>query len=315
MRTHLLSQHASRRLSHTLAFFGSAQVPTPEPRNITNEMLQTLAGSRAVAGPQLALDRQYQPEYGRLGLDLARQAQQGYTDANGVYHPGSLGLTTAQRAGDVSDVERLGLRSSNAFLNANPRLRAALDLLNRRTADTPILRTLNSQANNELDLNGRLSPSDARNSDQTARAGFADRGMVGGNPSLAAEVLARDAAVRARRQESRSFASGVQGLNQQQNDFIGRATQITGSALSDPLMAILNRSSGSGFSGSGGGRQMIGTGSSLYDPNNAYAADVYNTNFNATAAAGIANANNSAATNNAYLGAGSAIAAAAIVAI
>ncbi len=104
-------------------------------------------------------------------------------------------------------------------------------------------------------------------------------------------------------------------MNQQQNDFVGRATQINASALSDPFMSILGRSSGSGSAGGGGGaRQLIGTGAQLFDPQNAYAADIYSSNNNAAAAANIANANNKAASTNAYIGAGSSIAAAVLAA-
>lgn len=289
---------ANRLLKHTKAYYDS---PEPaQPRNFTREQLQTLAGYQQTAPGYLALEQQYRPQYGALNLDQQAQSLYGYDDASGVHHPGSLELgrfgTEYQRAGDISDVETYGPRSTAAFLAANPFLRDSLTNLSGRTQDTDILKTLNSQANSALASNGQLSPQEQRALDQQSRAAFASRGNLRGNQSIVSEVLNRDAAVRARQQQAQQFATGVQGMNQGQNDFVGRASQIFGSQLSDPFTAILGRSSGAG--GNGGNQQMIGTGATLFNPTNPYANDIYQQNFQAEQQNNVnqANANNAQTT-------------------
>lgn len=292
-----------RLLKHTRAYFSSPDPATP--RNLTQEMLQTLAGFQQTAGPQLALNQQYQPLYGQLGLDQQRQSLYGFDDAQG-HHPGTLELgrtsTEFQRAGDIADVAKYGPASTQAFLAANPYLASSLNSILGRAQNTDILNTLNSQANAGLASNGQLSAQDERAVLQGTRRGFSDRGTVMGNQALGAELLNRDAAVRARQQQAQQFATGVQGLNQGQNDFVGRAAQIFGTTLSDPFTAILGRSSGAGGN-SGSYPQMIGTGAKLFDPLNPYAQDLYNSNFNAQNANNINQANASNAQTSAYISA------------
>jgi hypothetical protein len=221
------------------------------------------------------------------------------------HHPGQLELSAAantyQRGRDIGDVAAYGPLATQAFLQANPFLASSLGNLLGRTADSPILSTLNQQAMQGLQSGGQLSPQDVRQAEQAARAAFAARGLTQSSPAAAAEILSRDAAVRQRLAAAQQFATGVQGLNQQQADLVGRAAQIASTTLSDPFQAILGRPSGAGGGGGGGAYpQQIGTGARLFDPYNAYAQDIYNTNYNAQAATNIANANAQAATNAGY---------------
>jgi hypothetical protein len=305
--------HHSRGLeAQTRAYLGG-DVSNPTPRNLTTEMTQTLAGQQATAAPHFALEAQYQPQYAGLGLDVQRQGLYGFEDAQGAHHPGTLELgrtaTQYQRAGDIADVAALGPAEREAYLNANPFLRQSLTQLNARTSDSPILAQLNAQAQAGLAGGGELSADEQRQLDQSTRQGWAARGMAMGPQALGSELLNRDSAKRGRLLAAQNFASGVQGLNQAQNDFVGRASQINATTLSDPWMAILGRSSGSGGGGGSGGSypQTIGTGSQLFNPLNPYAQDLYNTNFNAQRATDIANANNSSAQNSALISAGGAV--------
>lgn len=294
-----LSFRQSRRLEACArCHFTSPQAAAP--RNITQEMLQTMAGNQAVAGPQFSLESKYQPLYNQLGLGVQQQTLQGYTDAQGVHHPGTLELSRSssrfQRAGDIGDVQTLGPEAYAAFLNANPLLKKSLGELTGRTADSDILRKLNMQANAGLDAGGALTPAETRQADQDAASIFADRGLYHGDQSAAAALLNRDTMRRGRLTQAQQFAGGVQTMNQAQNDFTGRVAQIAGSQF-DPFLAIMNRSS----SGQGGGtQQQIGTGARLFDPMNPYAQDIYSSNFNAETANNAAqaqaqNANTSAA--------------------
>lgn len=228
------------------------------------------------------------------------------------YHPGTLALGTAantiQRGADIGDVSRYGLDATKAFLNANPFLASGLTNLLTRTQDSPILRTLNQNAQSALDSQGQLSPQEGRAADQQAREQLAASGLLTSTPAAVAGVLNRDALVRQRQAAAQKFAGDVQGMNQNQADLVGRASQIFSTTLSDPFQAILGRPSGAGGGGSGSGYpQQIGTGARLFNPESPYAADIYNTNYNARAAANIASANNQAAGQNAGIGAAGSI--------
>lgn len=228
------------------------------------------------------------------------------------YHPGTIALgqaaNTSNRGADVADVARYGPAATSAFLRANPFLASGLTNLLTRTQDSPILQTLNQNAMSALDSQGQLSPQEGRAADQQAREQLAASGLLTSTPAAVAGVLNRDALVRQRQAAAQKFGEDVQGLNQNQADLVGRASQIFSTTLSDPFQAILGRPSGAGSGGSGGGYpQQIGTGARLFNPESPYAADIYNTNYNARAAANIASANNQAAGQNAGIAAGGSI--------
>jgi hypothetical protein len=289
---------------------GIAYYSTPDPaapRNYTTEMLQTLAGDQQTAGPRLSLEQQFQPQYGQLALNNQAQNLYGFTDAQGNHHPGALELQRTsqsyQRAGNIADVTALGPASTQAYLAANPYLAANLNNLQGRTQNTDILNTLNTQANAGLAAGGKLSPQEQHAIDQQTAQAFSERGNYMGNQAIGSQLLNRDAAVRARALQAQQFAGTVQGMNQSQNDFVGRATQISGTSLSDPYQAVLNQSSGSGSSGASGASypQTIGVGTQLFNPQNPYAQDLYNTNANAQAANNINQSNAQNAQTSGYL--------------
>lgn len=291
--------HGREGLKHyAFAFFGSTPVASTPPRNLTTELTQTLAGYQQTAPGYLALNQQYQPAYAQLSQQIQAGLQ-----------PGQQALTSSQRGADIADVYRYGPAAVQAQLQANPYLAGSLNNLYGRTGDSPLLQQLNSQAKSGLDQGGRLSSQDVNDITQATRAGFSQRGQLMGNQSLGADLLARDQYARQRLASAQQFGSTVQGLNQNQNDFVGRASQIFGTQLSDPYLAILGRGSTAGTSG-----QQIGTGAQLFDPTNPYAADIYSSNQNATAAANIANANSSNAANNTTLSTIGTLAGAALIA-
>lgn len=278
---------------HALAFYTAAPDPAT-PRNFRNEMNQTLRGFQDTAGGYFALDQQFQPLRTGLQLDLARQSALGF-DQGGQHHPGTLELgrygTEFQRAGDVSDVQKYGPAVTAAALNANPYLASGLNNLSGRMQDSPILSALNLQAQQQLAQGGQLSNEDIRAATQSALQDSANMGNAHGNQALAAGILSRDALSRQRAAAAQQFAGNVQGMNQQQNDFVGRGTQISGSALPDLFSALIGRSSGAGGSGGGAYPQPIGSGSTLFDPTNAYAGDIYSSNQNAQYANNVNQAN------------------------
>lgn len=273
---------------------------TPAPRDLATELQQTYQGYAATAPGYLALNQQYQPQYAQLGTTIQAQQQ-----------PQLEALNTQARAADIADVQNLGPQAVQAQLNANPLLAGSLNNLYGRTQNSSLLNQLNSQASDQLALNGALTPQQMVDLQQQTEAGFSSRGMLMGNQSLGADILSRDAATQARAAAAQQFAGQVQGLNLNQSDLVGRASQIFGTQLSDPYLAILGRGSTAGSS-SGSGAQQIGTGAQLFNPTNPYAADVYNTNFNAQSSAAIAGQNQQAAETAALISATGAIAGAAL---
>ncbi len=290
---------------HGLAFY--TKPGTTAPRNFTTEMLQTLKGYQQTAPGYLSLEQQYQPQYANLHNQVNATSLFG-TDTGGVHTPGSLELgsqaNTYNRTSDVGDVSMLGPSVTAAQLNANPYLAGGLQNLYGRMNNSPILNALNQQAQGQLAQNGQLSNEDLRNATQQSRTGFADRGMFGGNQSLAGDILGRQSLVDARRAQAQQLAGSVQGLNNQQNDFVGRGSQIFSTALADPFSVLLGRTGGA-YGGQGGsGTQQIGTGSQLFNPTNPYAGDIYGSNQNLAYTQNVNNANAQNAQTSGYLNLG-----------
>jgi hypothetical protein len=140
--------------------------------------------------------------------------------------------------------------------------------LSRQYAQTPIMDTLQQQAQGDLALGGQLGPDEQRLVEQQTRAAFNDRGLGISNPAMFAEIMNLYGARQGRQRERQNFAMGVD----QQN--FGRFQQGYGAAT---------------------GLMGYGAGLGGFDPQSGYAQDLYNTNYNAQAASNIAGANNRAA--------------------
>jgi hypothetical protein len=141
-----------------------------------------------------------------------------------------------------------------------------------------------SQANQGADL--ARSELDQRSSAQNAQNALTAYGQQ-------AQVGTQLAGLEAQRQQQ-NWSQQMQALGAQQAGYF------------DPYQGVLGRSSvnqgtNAGLMGAGGGmlNQQVG---GMFDPLNPYAADLYNTNYNAQAAANISNANNRAALTGAGIG-------------
>jgi hypothetical protein len=287
-------------LRGNFAFIGGGGSSQQAPqRNLTKELTDTLAGYQATAPGYAALNANPdygQPFYAKLGLDNAATTQQGYTDANGVYHPGTTALgqeaATSNRASTLLDLLGFGPSATAGLFNANP------FLANATGNSSNILDTLSKTVLGPDFLSGKMTPEEIRNASQATQAGFAARGIDNGNSSLITDVLNRDALTRARQQQNIATAGQVAGENLQ-------GAQTYSSTVTAPLLQILGLGDitpGGNASSSNPTGGAISNANSLFNPTNPYAADVYNTNLNATAAQNIANQNSSAAGNAAILG-------------
>jgi hypothetical protein len=91
----------------------------------------------------------------------------------------------------------------------------------QETGQSAIGGRLMDEAMRKMDQGGQLSPEAQREAVQSARQGFASRGMATGNAALGAELLNRDRFSRQREFENLGFAQGVEA-----ND-LARRTQNT----------------------------------------------------------------------------------------
>ena len=248
----------------------------------------------------------------------------------------SAAANTQQRSADIADVNNLGPQATQALLNANPLLNTSLQRANSLNAPTNNAQTnlLNSQLTNGgltsglyqqaqdlLNSKGALSPEEQRQADQQTRAAYAARGMAMGPQAIGAEVQNRLINQYNRNQQNLTTVSGInqnyinnlgqaaQLNNAQTGMDRGYATQLVGvnqAALGDPFQTILGRPSSAYNSMANtynqGQSNTNNAGPSLFNSESNYAANLYNNNAQQTNAANIANAQNNAASNSAFMG-------------
>ena len=166
-----------------------------------------------------------------------------------------------QRSSDIADVERLGRRASEAYLNADPRSKSLLE-------------AVNAQALAGAQAGTNLTPQQERYALQVARRGMADRGLGMGNQGLISDVLGTYRLGMERQQANLQNANATLALNK--------------SFTADPFQAILGRQ-GQAFS-SGIGQQQFATGFAsnigprLFSTESQYMADLQGSNQQTAAA-------------------------------
>ncbi len=165
--------------------------------------------------------------------------------------------------------------------------------IRRASGNAEIMSALRNQAQEELAADGQLTTADRREYEQTARAALNDRGLGQGNRGAFMEALQVGAGRENRRRQQQAFAQQVAGQ-----------LQATGG---DPFLALTGRPAQTLGLGTQFGQQAYGAsqnlGPQLFNPESAYAADAYNSNLQATNAANLATASNTAARNAATIGA------------
>jgi hypothetical protein len=237
----------------------SMPTPPPAPQPI-DPGKSALDFTRAMADPVLqgqilAAEQMYRPQYTQLELNDINTFLQGSGGQMGLLdiqdlssrRAGGIGqeLTSMQRAADIADVEALGGRATAALRAADPMQQAIVNQLNALAAD-------------RYAASGQLSPQEMRGAQQAARLGGLSRGRVGDVSTVASEVLNREQALAARRQEALQAAQMAFAANQ--------------ATAADPFQAILGRPAqapGMGmastqFAAGLAGQQL---GPNLFDPN------------------------------------------------
>ena len=257
-------------------------VEAPEPRNYGQETRDTLQAQTDLAPDRYASEAEFSPLYQDLNAANVRRLLVGPDGQSGLLKtfediaPRTQRLQdeaqNAQRTSDLRSIQDLGPAMVRALRDADPQ-------------QAELLKALNESALGDLAAGTRLSPDQLRETQQNVRASQAARGVGWGNADATAEAFSVG---------DRGLALSTQRQLTAQN--VARLNAATGA---DPSLAILGRPS----QGAQAGQALLGqgqqgaaqSGPSLFNPESAYGADVYNTNFNANAAANIASANNKSA--------------------
>lgn len=187
-----------------------------------------------------------------------------------------------QRAADIADVRRLGPQAQAAFRAANPQQAKLLD-------------ALNDSAMSGVQAGSRLGADDIYQINSRVRGDWANRGLGTSQPAMLDESL-------------QQFGGG-QNLLRQRQQFGLQTAELNKATSVDPFLTILGRpstavNSAGGISGQG---QSLISGVPNLNPESSYAQDLFNTNYNAEAAAKIAEANANAAVCAAGIQAGGSI--------
>lgn len=255
------------------------KVSTPPPRDYAQETRDTLRAQIDLAPDQYAAEAQYRPQYAALDLGILRDTLTG-TDGK----PGLLALyenDIAPALGRVDAADRAARTEADLALirDKAPEVTRAL---REASGTSDLVAQLERQAKEGLDAGASLDPSLADEVSQGVRAAQAGRGFGFGMNDVVQEAFARGERGQALRNQRQQFATQTVGT-----------LQATGG---DPVLALLGRPSQTMQVGQSVAAQGQGfTPGALFNPESAYAGDVNNTNFNARAAAKIAQANNDAA--------------------
>lgn len=254
---------------------------SPGQRDLAQEQRDTLQTQIDLAPQRYASEAQYRPLYDQLELGSISNALLGSGGQRGlldIYQSDiaprmselDRAAAAAQREADIGAVEKLGPRATEALRAANPQQAALLDALNKQ-----VLGGVSAGYNLPSGLQDVVS--------QSSRAGQAARGLGFGPADAYAETLAQSEAANQWRNQNMAQGMQLAGVN--------AATQ------SDPFLAILGRAATTPAAAMG----LLGQGQGLggasqgvygrFDPTNAYAQDLYNTNYNAQAASKIASGN------------------------
>ena len=258
---------------------GMYSAKAPPDRDYAKETRESLQAQIDLAPDLYAAEAN--PDYGRaayaqLDLDILRDVMTGKDGQPGMlelYENQIMpGLSRADAAGnrvsreaDITDVEQLGQRATEAFRSANPEQTALLDRLNQ-------------QAMSELDAGAGLPPALAREIEQQIRGSQAARGMGYGMADVGQEALIKGLQAEQLQRRRQQFAQNVIGVN--------------AATATDPFLAILGRpgvqvGQAAGITSQGQGFNP----GSVFNPESAYAGSLYANNYNAKLNANIASAN------------------------
>jgi len=244
-------------------------VEAPPARNYAQETRDTLRNQIDLAPDKYAAEAQFAPKYQALTIDMLKQATPELLKLYEEQIAPSMGRTEAasratSRAGDIADISRLG-----------PQARAAIQGF--APDQTRIADILAANATSGLLAGSRLTPEQQRMAQQQARMASSARGMAQGPNAAFQEAL-------------RSQMVGA-GLQQQRSQQAMGALQAGQGVYGDVFQQVLGRPS-QAFAGSQGflGQAQGFNPGQLFNPESAYASNIYGGNQQAIGAANAAGA-------------------------
>lgn len=272
-------------------------------RNLLQEGLISAPAMRQIAGSTLGSYGQLSGQPGQADISNFRGligSMAGYNpELTGIANQQTIESQRALRDANIADVQRLQQQAMEAQRLANPELYSALG--SYQGAAQGMLATDLER----LQGGGRLNAEEIRFAQQAAREAGAARGREMDQSTVSAEVLNRDALMRAREAQSRA---NVQQSMQNVYGGIGAAQAAT----FNPFETLLGQQygmqtsnvglnqalfgQGTGFSSGGLSNQFVQSQINPYSP---YAQDVYEGNFNAANARAISQAMANAAAQGA----------------
>ncbi len=272
-------------------------------RNLLQEGLISAPAMRQIAGSTLGSYGQLSGQPGQADISNFRGligSMAGYNpELTGIANQQTIESQRALRDANIADVQRLQQQAMEAQRLANPELYSALGSY-QGAAQGMLTSDLQ-----RLQGGGRLNAEEIRFAQQAAREAGASRGREMDQSTVSAEVLNRDALMRAREAQSRA---NVQQSMQNVYGGIGAAQAAT----FNPFETLLGQQygmqtsnvglnqalfgQGTGFSSGGLSNQFVQSQINPYSP---YAQDVYEGNFNAANARAISEAMANAAAQGA----------------
>ena len=257
-------------------------VDAPAPRNYAQETADTLRTQLELAPERYAAEAQFAPRYQALQLDLLRQATPELLALYKEQIAPTMGEVEAaarsrSRAGDIADIARLGPQAREAMRGAAPE-------------QTQIADILAQNATSNLLAGSRLTPEQQRMAQQQARIASSARGMAQGPQAAFQEAL-----------RSQLMGAGIQQQRQQQA--MG-ALQAGQGVYGDVFQQVLGRPS-QAFAGSQGflGQAQGFNPGQLFNPESAYAQNLFAGNQQTQMAANAAGASATSGLIGAGLGA------------
>jgi len=244
-------------------------VKAPPPRDYAQETRDTLRTQIDLAPEKYAAEAQFAPKYQALTIDMLKQATPELLKLYEEQIAPAMGRTEAasramSRAGDIADIAKLGPQARAAIQAANPEQARIADILA-------------ANATSNLLAGSRMTPEQQRMAQQQARVASAARGMAQGPQAAFQEAL-----------RSQMMGAGIQQQRQQQA--MG-ALQAGQGVYGDVFQQVLGRPS-QAFAGSQGfmGQAQGFNPGQLFNPESAYAQNIYAGNQQAISAARAAGA-------------------------